>query len=215
MNIEQLQAQVKAAQEANAVRIAEAAQVAQLEAALKLESSESLFNAKVKLALSGSVTKRLTDIVEECVAIIDGLPVVNNKTRANRKWAGSNRFIFGTQVNLMYQLATGIQFSCAEHKPLLLAHTGLDAELLEQLVDAFGTPAYYSRNYNTIVEAKPYDVESVLMALNVMQSQLNITVDMSNVTPANFSLEFGRAETRAYSDKIAAEEAIAELDMAV
>ena len=214
-SIKALQAKVKAAQKANAAKIVEAALTATLEATLVLESSPALFKSKVQLAVSSQNTDKLQDLVTECSAIVDSVPVTNTKTRSTRVWAGSRRFAFGTQINLMYQLATGIMYSCADHKQLLLAHTGLDSELLEQFTEAFGTPAYYSRNFNTLVEAKPYTMENVKSAVAVMQSTLGVVVDTSQLTLANFSLEFGKGEVTAQTNKLKADEAIAEADMQI
>lgn len=213
LTLKQLQEKVKTAQKATAKKVAESAAYAGLEAMLALESSESLFEAKVKLAASSNNTVKLQKLVDECGGIITSLPVTNPKTRSQRVWAGSRRFAFGSQVNLAYQLATGILYSCTEHKPLLVEFTKLDTELLEQLNEAFGTPAYYSRNYNALVEAKMYNVEGVKAALNIMQSQLGVIIDTSQVTAEEFSLEFGKAEKAAYEDKIKADEAISEVDL--
>lgn len=215
MNITQLKAKVKAAQKASSLKIAEAAQKATLEATLALESNKALFEAKVKLAVISQHTKKLQNLVDECSAIVDSTPITNPKTRSTRVWAGSRRFAFGTQINLMYQLATGILYSCADHKQLLLAHTGLDDELLEQFTNAFGTPAYYSRNFNALVEAKPYSIDDVLSTVAVMQSELGVIVDTSLLTAEEFSVEFGKAEITAQTNKLQADEAIAELDLAL
>lgn len=215
MNIEQLKAQVKAKQEANAAKIREAAEVARLEATLKLESSDALFNARVKVEAAAQQTNTLKTLVDECAGIIAVNPVDNKNTRANRVWAGSRRFAYGTQIDLMYQLATGILYSCAEHKELLLAHTGLNGELVEQFVEAFGTPMYYSRNHNEIVEAKPYDLDRVTSVVDVMQSELGVVVDTTKLTANGFELEFTKAENRANDDMARAAEAIAEADFEV
>jgi hypothetical protein len=213
MNINELKEQVAAAQELNAKKVAEAAAIAGLEAILALESSETLFEAKVKLAATAIGSTKLQKLVDECAAIVANIPVTNTKTRTTRVWAGSRRFAFGNQVNLAYQLATGILYSCAEHKPLLLAHTGLDAELLDQVIEAFGTPAYYSRNYNSLVVAKSYNVVKAKDAMAIVQSQLGTIIDTSLVTSSTFSLEFGKSEKTAYTDKLKADEAIEELEL--
>jgi len=212
MNIEQLKAQVKAAQEANATKINNAVEIAKLTAMLKLESSETLFNSKVKLAVTTENTNKLQALVTECSGIVDSIPVTNTKTRTARVWAGSRRYAFGSQINLMYQLATGILYSCADHKQLLLAHTGLNLELLEQITEAFGTPAYYSRNYNKLVECNMYNVDNVLSAIAVMQSELGVTIDTDLLTTKTFSLEFGKAEVTAQTAKLKSDEAIAEAE---
>ena len=212
MNIEALKAEVARVAAENAEKIRQAAEVACLEATLKLEASPALFAAKVKLAANGAQTARLQQLVDECAGIVSSVPVYNAKTRTNRVWAGSHKYNYGTQIDLMYQLATGILYACQEHKQLLLAHTGLDLELLEQIVKAFGMPTYYSRNNHVIVEAKPYCVEMVKSTVDVMQSSLGVVVDTSALTEDNFELEFLRAENAAEVSMAQAEEAIAEAD---
>lgn len=215
MNIEQLRAQVEATVKANMERVREAAEVARLEATLKLEGSEELFQARVRLQANSDATTKLQKLVDECAGIVASVPVHNPKTRTNRVWAGSHKYNYGTQVDLMYNLASGILYACAEHKQLLLAHTGLDLEVCQQLVEAFGTPTYYSRNYNTIVESKPYDVDSVKATLAVMQSQLGVVIDEAKVTHDNFKLDFIRAETTAHNNYNSAQEAINEADFSL
>jgi hypothetical protein len=213
MNIKQLQAKVKAAQKANEIKIAEASKVASLEATLKLESSKTLFDSKVKLATSGYNTKVLKDLLTECEAIVESMPIQNPKTRTLRKWTASRRYIFGTQVSMLCQLATGILYSCAEHKEMLLSYTKLNLELLEQMVEAFGSPSYYSRNNNLLIEATSYDIDKAQSTVAVMQSSLNVIVDTSQLNANNFAVEFISAETVAYKDKLAADEAINEAEL--
>lgn len=215
MNIEELKAQLKAVQEQNATKIKEAAEVATLKAQLALETSPTLLAAKAQLAFTGEQTAKLERLVKECEAIISSIPVHNPKTRDNRKWNATHRYTFGSQVDLMYQLASGITYSCQEHKQLLLAHTGLNPELLDQLLKAFGTPTYYSRNNHAVVEAKPYNVDAVKSVIQVMQSELGVTVDTSALTEENFEYEFLRAENNATEALRQANEAIAEADFAI
>ena len=92
MNIEQLKAQVAAVSKANAAKIKEAAEVARLEATLKLESSPALFAAKVRISANGQQTAQLQRMVDECSAIVASVPVHNPKTRTNRKWNGAHRY---------------------------------------------------------------------------------------------------------------------------
>lgn len=215
MNINELKAKVEAAKKENAEKIRVAAEVARLEATLKLETSPALFAAKVKLAANGEQTAKLQQLVDECAAIVSSVPVYNAKTRTNRVWAGSHKYNYGTQIDLMYQLATGILYSCQEHKQLLLAHTGLNLELLERMVEAFGTPMYYSRNYHTIVEAKPYCIDMVKSTVEVMQSELGVVVDTAKLTDSNFEYEFVRAEVTAAQSLEQAEEALKEADFSM
>ena len=115
----------------------------------------------------------------------------------------------------MYQLATGILYACAEHKQMLLAHTGLNTELLNQLVESFGSPSYYSRNYHTVVEAKQADVDKLQAALSVLQSELGVVIDTTSVNRNNIKLEFVRAENTAAANFAQANEAMQEADFSL
>lgn len=212
INIKALKAKVKAAQKENTARVREAAEIARLEATLKLESSEELFAARVKLTANSEQTEKLQNLVNECEGIVASVPVYNQKTRTNRQWAGSHKYNYGNQIDLMYQLATGILYACAEHKQLLLAHTGLNVELLEQVVKAFGTPTYYSRNYNTIVKEKPFDVALAKSTINIMQSILGVVIDTSSLATHNFVEEFNKAKITAKKYYGQASKAINEAD---
>lgn len=212
MNIEQLKAEVARVQEENAAKIREAAEIARLEATLKLEGSEQLFQAKVQLAANGEQTAKLQKLVDECAEIVASVPVYNAKTRTNRVWAGSRKIGYGSQVDLMYQLASGILYACAEHKQLLLAHTGLNLEVLDQMVKAFGTPTYYSRNYHTVIEEKPYDIAMVKSTVDVLQSELGVVIDTKDLNEQSFKNDFERARIQAANTWDQAEEAIKEAD---
>lgn len=215
LNIEQLKAQVEQMKTANMAKIKEAAEIARLQATIKLESSAELFESKVRLQATAQQTSTLQQLVDECAAIVASMPMHNTKTRTNRVWSGGHRYNYGTQVDLMYQLATGILYACAEHKQLLLAHTGLNTELLSQLVESFGSPSYYSRNYHTIVEAKPANIDKLQAALAVMQSELGVVADTGNVTSDNLELEFLRGEATANANFAQANEAMQEADFAL
>ena len=215
VNLEQLRAQVERVRDEKMARVKEAAEVAVLESTLKMQSSESLFQSEVLLAVNGSQTAKLQQLVDECAGIVASVPVYNQKTRTNRVWAGSHKYNYGSQIDLMYQLATGILYSCQEHKQLLLAHTGLDLELLEQMVKGFGVPTYYSRNYHTIVEPKEFNFELAKATVEVMQSKLGVVVDTTEMTRDNFEVEFERAKNTAQENYEQAKEALKEADFSL
>ncbi len=208
MNIKELKAKVEALKEQNAKAIAERAEVARLEATIKLEESPALLEARIKLAAKDAQTQVLQRLVDDCAGIITQVPIHNPNTRTERKWAGNHRFNYGTQIDLLYQLATGIQYSCAEHKQLLLAHTNANPELLEQFLEAFGTPSYYSRNHHAIVEAKPANIDVLKSTLEILQSEFSVIVDTALVTSEALELEFVKAEVKAKKDYNDAAEAL-------
>jgi hypothetical protein len=197
----------------NMVKIKEAAEIAKLQAMIKLESNESLLTAKAKLMVSGENSKKLQDMINECTAIINSMPVYNDKSRENRKWAGKHKYGFGSQVDAMFEIATGIIYSCKTHKDLLLIHTGLNLEMLSQLVDAFGNPTYYNRNNNVVVEEVPANIVELNTIMQVLQSEMQITIDCSKLTDKVFQVENIKAELRAHVENEEAQEAIEEADL--
>lgn len=215
MNIEALKAQVEAAKLESARKVAEAAEVASLKATLALETSEALMEAKAKLAFKQSNTDKLAGLVKECEAIVSQLPVYSERMRDNRKWSGSHRYGYGAQIDLVYQLCTGITYSVEQHKDLMLAHTGLNQELLDSVLRGFGSPAYYSRNNNVVVDEVPYNVAELKDAISVLQSALGIIVDTSELTDIKFELEFLRGSNNAQQQFMMAQEAIAEAEFEV
>jgi len=212
MNIQELQAKVDALKVANTEVVRERVEIARLTATIALEESPVLLEARVKLAAKDEQTQILQRIVDECEGIISTVPIHNPKTRSDRKWAGNHRFAYGTQIDLLYQLATGILYSCQEHKQLLMAHTNANPELLEQFLDAFGTPAYYSRNHHVIMDATPFDIDALHSTLQMMQSSFGIIIDTSRVTEGALVMEFNKAEATANANYVSAVEAIESAD---
>lgn len=212
MNIEELKAKAEAIKAANAEKLREKVQVALLQATIEREGSEELLNARVAMEASRLQTEKLQSVVGICEGLITSMPIKNRKADDMRKWAGKHRYNYDTQVDLMYQIATGILYSCQEHKDLLLIETGLNMELIEKTVAAFGTPSYYSRNNNVIVEEVPYNVSAVRNVLSVLQSELGVVADVSAITEENFEKEFLRARETAEKAYKQAQEAIAEVE---
>jgi hypothetical protein len=212
MNIQELQAKVDALKVANTEVVRERVEIARLTATIALEESPVLLEARVKLAAKDEQTQILQRIVDECEGIISTVPIHNPKTRSDRKWAGNHRFAYGTQIDLLYQLATGILYSCQEHKQLLMAHTNANPELLEQFLDAFGTPAYYSRNHHVIMDATPFDIDALHSTLQMLQSSFGVIIDTSRVTEGALVKEFNKAEATANANYTSAVEAIESAD---
>lgn len=212
MNIQELQNKVAQLREENTKKLQEKVEVARLRAQIDLEGSEHLLEAKAQQALRNEQTERLKDIVNFCAAVPVEYPIAKKRSTENRVWMGKQRYGFNSQINLVYELISGMLYSCQEHKDLMFAHTGLNAELVEQTMAAFGIPAYYDYNTNTIVEESPYNVDVVQSMLGILQSQLGVVIDTSPVTEQTFAKQFDTARKNALSSYEAAEKAISEAD---
>jgi hypothetical protein len=212
MNIQELEAKVAELKQANTAKLQEKITVARLHAQIELEGSEEVLNAKAQHALRNQQTERLREVVSVCEGIITQVPVPKAKGSDMRVWMGKQRYGFNSQITLMYELVSGILYSCQEHKELMLAHTGLNMELVEQTMAAFGTPAYYDRNTNMIVDETPYNVSQVKSMLGILQSELGVVIDTTPVTENAFVTQFERARLQAKRNYELAQEAIAEAD---
>jgi len=212
MNIKELEAKVAALKEANTAKLQEKVTVARLKAQIELEGNEELLEAKAQQALRNEQTMKLRETVAICEGFISQVPIARAKSSDMRVWSGKHRYGYNTQVDLMYELVSGILYSCQEHKQLMLAHTGLNMELIEQTMAAFGTPTYYNRTLNAIVEEVPYNVDQVKATLGILQSELGVVIDTSSITEQRFAKEFDTARAKAVADYEAAQEAIAEAD---
>jgi hypothetical protein len=213
INVEELRKQAKELVESNLVKIKEAAEIGKLTAMIALNSNSTLLDAKAKLMITEEDTKKLGNLINECSEIISSTPVINKKTRSNRKWAGQHRYGFGNQIDQMYEIATGLIYSCQEHKDILLAHTGLNIELLTQFVEAFGNPTYYSVNNNVVIPEVPANLAEVKSTLLMLQVELDVIINTSKLTANNLELESVTAETKASKDFALSEEAINEADL--
>ena len=196
-------------------KIMEAAEIAKLKATIALNTNDNLLAAKARLLMSEQDSNKLETLIKECSEIISSTPVHNKKTRENRKWSGQHRYGYGAQVDAVYQLATGIMYSCQEHKELLLMHTGLSMELLNQIVESFGNPAYYSNNTHAIVDEVPVSLDSLKTALDIIQSELGVVINTSKLTANNVELESVKAEINANKQLESAVEAISNADFAI
>jgi hypothetical protein len=137
------------------------------------------------------------------------MPSYNNKTRENRKWMPSRQYGLGNQITALTGLLSGIQYSATVHKPYLLAATGLSEDLIESTLEALGTTAYYSTNYNAIIVGTDYNLATLNNNLQVIESILDITLDKSKINEATLSNRMLVAQLKAERDQAAHEAALA------
>lgn len=213
--IEEMKKEVQALVEANKAKLQEKIERNKLEALIKLESNETLLEAKAKLQLAAENTDKLQSLIEQCKFVIQDMPIINNKTRENRIWQGNHRYIYGQQVDSIYELCTGIMYSCPEHKELMLAATGLSMSEINSLIESFGNPAYFSNVQTKYIESVPASLDNMLVALGVIQSTLGTTVNTNKVTEQTIELEFVRAENLAREQEQSAKDAMKDLELEI
>lgn len=207
LTTEQLQAlrdQAKTKVETTVAAIRQTAEVARLQSII----SGNLGQAMANQAITEQTSNKLTSLLDECAGIVASMPIYSKATREQRKFNASKVYGFGNQLSNLLALLSGIQYAASEHKALLLAHTGLSEDLIEQTLEAFGRPAYYSSNYSIVVEEQPFDAPKALDCLKLIEAALDVELDKSKVTPATFKTQFEVARIKAETAQAASELAV-------
>jgi len=205
MTVEQLKAEVAKAQAEAQKQVSETMERVKLESQLKLATDPSFIRLKAQAQMQQSTTNKLTEIDRVCEEIVSSMPVYNSKTRENRKWRPTRVYGLGKQIELLSGILAGIQYSTLEHKQQMLTYVGISEDLIEQTLEAFGQPSYYSNNYNIVVEEKPCDIDSLNQCLTLLEDALDITIDRKPteaVMRQRFEVARVRAERMALEDQM-------------
>lgn len=202
--LQELRAQATAKVQATVASIKQTAEVARLQSII----SGNLGQAMANQAITEQASAKLTSLLDECAGIVTSIPIYSKATRESRKFNPSKVYGFGNQISNLLGLLSGIQYSASEHKALLLAHTGLSEDLIEQTLEAFGRPAYYSANYSTVIEEQPYDAAKALDCIKLIEAALDVELDKTKVTPTTFKSQFELARIKAETAQAASELAV-------
>ena len=195
--LEQLKIQAKASLEAAITKAKEEAEERRYNAIISGEVDRVMAISAVKEATS----EELKAVEMACSMIVKDLPLTNKATREIRKWNPSRVYGYGNQIGALVGILSGIQYSAAEHRLQMLATTGLNEQIIEDTLNAFGSPSYFSAKYETIVPEKPYCINSIKNSLEVLEIKLNINLDKDAITEELLSKQFESARLRAETER--------------
>lgn len=195
--LEQLKIQAKASLEAAIAKAKEEAEERRYNAIISGGVDRVMAISAVKEATS----EELKAVEMACSMIVKDLPLTNKATREIRKWNPSRVYGYGNQIGALVGILSGIQYSAAEHRLQMLATTGLNEQIIEDTLNAFGSPSYFSAKYETIVPEKPYCINSIKNSLEVLEIKLNINLDKDAVTEELLSKQFESARLRAETER--------------
>lgn len=215
MTLEDLRIAAKLAAENAATNVSETMERVKLTAIITNASNSKLIDTTAAINIAAETTVKLKTLEATCEQVITDMPIMNTRTRENRKWMPSAKYGFGNQIDQLTRILSGITYASAQHKPYLLSATGLNEDLVSQALEAFGSTAYYSTTYNVVVPEIPADLDRLLPLLAVIESELNITLDTSKLTPANIDAQFKLATIKAEAAQAAYELALAARSQAI
>lgn len=195
--LEQLKIQAKASLEAAITKAKEEAEERRYNAIISGGVDRVMAISAVKEATS----EELKAVEMACSMIVKDLPLTNKATREIRKWNPSRVYGYGNQIGALVGILSGIQYSAAEHRLQMLATTGLNEQIIEDTLNAFGSPSYFSAKYETIVPEKPYCINSIKNSLEVLEIKLNINLDKDAITEELLSKQFESAKLRAETER--------------
>lgn len=195
--LEQLKIQAKASLEAAIAKAKEEAEERRYNAIISGGVDRVMAISAVKEATS----EELKAVEMACSMIVKDLPLTNKATREIRKWNPSRVYGYGNQIGALVGILSGIQYSAAEHRLQMLATTGLNEQIIEDTLNAFGSPSYFSAKYETIVPEKPYCINSIKNSLEVLEIKLNINLDKDAITEELLSKQFESARLRAETER--------------
>ena len=195
--LEQLKIQAKASLEAAITKVKEEAEERRYNAIISGGVDRVMAISAVKEATS----EELKAVEMACSMIVKDLPLTNKATREIRKWNPSRVYGYGNQIGALVGILSGIQYSAAEHRLQMLATTGLNEQIIEDTLNAFGSPSYFSAKYETIVPEKPYCINSIKNSLEVLEIKLNINLDKDAITEELLSKQFESARLRAETER--------------
>lgn len=193
MTLEQLKQEAQAKLQTSIQAAKEAAEMNKYKAII----SGGVDRIMAQAAVREETSEKLKSIELLCSTIVSELPIQNRATRETRKWNPSRVYGYGNQVGALVGILSGIQYSANEHKLQMLAQTGLNEQIIEDTLNAFGSPAYFSEKYDVIVDERPFDINSVCNCLEILEFKLDLTLDKSLVTEAALSKQFELARIKA------------------
>lgn len=137
-----------------------------------------LERVEVSLYLANNTAAKLNELENACKTVVESMPIYSKRMKENRKWNPSRRYGHGTAFAQLAGIISGIQFSAAEHKAVMLQDTGLSEAFVEQFHDALGQLPYYSEKLDVIDTGRPMDVEKLRGLVMLFERQYNISLDV-------------------------------------
>ena len=163
-----------------------------LKAQLAALESGALHDAMMTQAAIESDVDTLKQLIAQCEAIVELQPIYDATRKQNKRWNGRPLYGHGLVVNNLYQLLTGVMYSTPEHKQVMLAQLGLSESLIENLVNAFGSPSYYSIREERVVDELPFNSDTLAKLLPLVSVTLGIQVPMHELVDAKLQARFER-----------------------
>lgn len=171
----------------------------------KADKKAEIATLKEEISLRHEIAKLDSPLyAKRELAIADNTTLDVILTQAETVYARNNRkmskvFGYGLIPNKILTLLKAIQFSKAEDRDELLLITGLDEQIIEDTLDAFGQTAYFSKASITIMPAIPMDTPRIKELLKLVATDMRLVseLDLGKFTIENIRYQYDRAQINA------------------
>lgn len=162
-----------------------------------LTSSHAIEN-ETHVLINEEMTSTLNDKIEQVKAIYDQAKMTNTKA----VYRNNFDYTYNHHVALVYNLLVNTQYAPRSVKDLVKATTNLSDDLVEETLEAFGNLPYYSVVNKAVVEGNKADVDKLKSLLNVVNSRMNLSIDLNKVNQKVFNKAYERAMRKAYDTEL-------------
>ena len=192
LTMEQLKANMKAK-----------AAAAMAEAQQKLMASDSFQNAMMNQMQKELATEKLREIESSLKAIPTLYPEVierGEKKGQVREWRDNYLYNLGIDVQIVYNIIKGLQYSSTMHKGLMKGIINLSDSFIEELSSAFGTQAYFQLSTGEYHEEIPMNYHKVVSMMTLLQAELGVIFNLDLLTEQSVLLQWEASRARAQLD---------------
>lgn len=192
MTMEQLKANMKAAA---AVELAKAQS--------NLMSNPAFQQVMLNQAVKELTTEKLRSIETQLKAIPDMYPEQiksGPRTGQLRQWRDAYLYNLGIDIQIVYNIIKGVQYSGSTHKALMKSIFPLSDSFVEELSSAFGQQAYFSLAEGTFNEEIPMDYPKVRDMLMLLEAELGIKLNLDLFKEPSVKLQWEASRSKAEVD---------------
>lgn len=189
ITMEQLKANMKA-QAANELAKAQA----------DLMSNPDFQKVMLNQAVKELTTEKLRTIESQLKAIPDMYPETiksGPRTGQLRQWRDAYLYNLGIDIQIVYNITKGTQYSGTTHKALMKSILPLSDSFIEELSSAFGQQAYFSLSEGTYNEEIAMDYPKVRSMLMLLEAELSIKLNLDLFKESSVKLQWEASRNRA------------------
>ena len=192
--LEQLKAEVQAARQAAKAKAKTKVNTIKLEKQLAYYNSEKSVTDEALISISEEVTSTLEEKVE---LIKEAYESANKTSQKKINYRENREYTYGPHVSLVYNLLVNTQYAPQACREVTKSVLSLSDDLVEQTLEAFGSFPYYSVALEKVVEGRKADINKLHSLLSVLESRLELSIDLHRVTQDNYDAAYERATRRA------------------